>query len=371
MAQEFDIQPVNLLPQASDSDVNKGEVIIVSGGNAKRASSIKMKGEKGDKGDQGIQGIQGIQGNSGPQGTKGDKGEKGDTGPAGPQGPKGEKGDTGSVGPQGAKGDKGDTGKGFDILGYYETLAQLKTAVPNPTSGDAYGVGTSEPYDIYVFDGVSNDWINNGPIQGPQGIQGPVGPQGNVGKSAYQEWLDQGYSGTELDFVASLKGETGSRGLDGNSGENGDSAYQIWLNKGHSGTEQDFLGSLIGPAGKDGQNGMLGTTTYNDVSDKPSVNGVELVGNKTTQELKLSTKHKYVTLLPTGWIQNGTKWYVNIDDAEISSTNTVWAAPANESEDIFLNAQVYSYGITEIGKFTIYARNKPEGNILLNYSILQ
>lgn len=55
--------------------------------------------------------------------------------------------------------------------------------------------------------------------QGPQGIQGPAGPAGEVvltpeqiailtgpdGKSAYQSWLDQGYTGTESDFVAWLR----------------------------------------------------------------------------------------------------------------------------------------------------------------------
>lgn len=62
--------------------------------------------------------------------------------------------------------------------------------------------------------------------QGPQGIQGPQGPAGEVvltpaqieiltgpaGKSAYQSWLDQGYTGTESDFVAWLR--TGAIQLD-------------------------------------------------------------------------------------------------------------------------------------------------------------
>lgn len=32
-------------------------------------------------------------------------------------------------------------------------------------------------------------------------IPGPQGPQGSAGKSAYQSWLDEGYTGTEEDFV--------------------------------------------------------------------------------------------------------------------------------------------------------------------------
>lgn len=38
------------------------------------------------------------------------------------------------------------------------------------------------------------------------------GPKGDTGKSAYDIWLEAGNSGTEADFLASLKGETGSQG---------------------------------------------------------------------------------------------------------------------------------------------------------------
>ena len=52
---------------------------------------------------------------------------------------------------------------GFAILGYYESAEDLPT-VPLPQPGDAYGVGTEAPYDIYVWDALSNTWVNNGPI---------------------------------------------------------------------------------------------------------------------------------------------------------------------------------------------------------------
>lgn len=44
---------------------------------------------------------------------------------------------------------------------------------------------------------------------GPQGSQGLPGTDGLDGKSAYEIWLDQGNSGTEQDFLDSLKGEQG------------------------------------------------------------------------------------------------------------------------------------------------------------------
>ncbi|GEM_PF-2138830 len=51
MAREFDIQPINALPESTDQEINSGQIIIVTGGRAKRAPSLRMKGAKGDTGD--------------------------------------------------------------------------------------------------------------------------------------------------------------------------------------------------------------------------------------------------------------------------------------------------------------------------------
>lgn len=101
----------------------------------------KFKGDKGDKGDRGEQGIQGI------QGEKGDRGEVG---------PRGDKGD---------KGDKGDAGKNLTILGYKDSLEQLKQDVSNPQQGDAYAVTQDGVYHLYIYDTVKN-WVDNGNIGG-------------------------------------------------------------------------------------------------------------------------------------------------------------------------------------------------------------
>lgn len=127
-----------------------------------------------------LRGPQGPQGNTGPQGPQGIQGPKGDTGATGPQGPKGDKGATGPQGPQGdtgaqgPQGPKGDTGSGFKIIDYYDSLTALENAVKNPNAGDAYGVGTAEPYDVYIY-GETSGWVNNGPLQGAKGDQGPAG----------------------------------------------------------------------------------------------------------------------------------------------------------------------------------------------------
>ena len=55
-------------------------------------------------------------------------------------------------------------GKNFTILGHYASLQALQAAVPNPAVGDAYSVGASTPYNIYVYDGVTHAWANYGTL---------------------------------------------------------------------------------------------------------------------------------------------------------------------------------------------------------------
>ena len=142
-------------------------------------SGVKAQGPTGPTGPQGPQGLQGVQGIQGKQGEKGETGATGATGPKGETGPQGE---TGPRGPQGLQGIQGEPGKGLTISGYYATAQALAAAVTNPTAGDAYGVGTAEPYDIYIYDGVTSAWVNNGPLQGAKGEKGDKGDTGAQGE---------------------------------------------------------------------------------------------------------------------------------------------------------------------------------------------
>jgi hypothetical protein len=49
------------------------------------------------------------------------------------------------------------------------------------------------------------------------------------GKSAYQEWVDAGNTGTEADFLASLKGANGAKGSKGDAGTAGNSIKSLAL----------------------------------------------------------------------------------------------------------------------------------------------
>ena len=67
--------------------------------------------------------------------------------------------------------------------------------------------------------------------------------------------------------------------------------------------------------------GSGGTTNYNDLLNKPSINGVDLVGNKTLIDLKLLYEEEITTASNSWSIQHNlnTEWYklfINIIDSD-------------------------------------------------------
>ena len=259
-----------------------------------------LKGEKGDqgpKGDPGEQGIQGPKGdpgesayqvavNNGFVGTEDEwlaslKGEKGDQGPKGDPGEQGADGksayqlavDSGFVGSESdwltsLKGEKGDQGP----------------------KGDPGEQGIQGPKGNPGEQG----------IQGPKGNpgeQGIQGPKGDPGKSAYQLAVDVGYGGSESEWLTSLKGEQGIQGPKGNPGEQGErgeqglkgdtgdpgaqgpegkSAYQVAVDDGFVGSESDWLASLKGEKGDQGPKGDPGDSATLPIASSTTLGGVKI-----------------------------------------------------------------------------------------------
>ena len=101
---------------------------------------------------------------------------------------------------------------------------------------------------------------NTPQVPGPPGPQGLAGQNGSDGASAYQLAVQNGYSGTQSQWAASLKGQDGAAGQAGQAGQTGQagaSAYQIAVQNGYTGTESDWLSSL---RGKDGAATALDTS---------------------------------------------------------------------------------------------------------------
>ena len=72
-------------------------------------------------------------------------------------------------------------------------------------------------------------------------------------------WIQANVQGEKGDQgVAGANGANGTNGIDGQDGVDGLSAYQIAVNNGFVGTEQQWLGSLKGATGNSGANGTNG-----------------------------------------------------------------------------------------------------------------
>lgn len=85
--------------------------------------------------------------------------------------------------------------------------------------------------------------------------------KGDDGKSAYDIWLEQGNTGTDTDFIASLKGDKGDRGEQGIQGKQGERGLQG--ERGEKG-EQGAQG-IQGEKGADGKDGTNGKDGYTPV----------------------------------------------------------------------------------------------------------
>ena len=155
------------------------------------------------------------------------------------------------------------------VKGYYGSASALQSSVQNPAAGDAYGVGAEAPYDIYIYDGVTGAWINNGPLQGAKGEKGDkgdpgakgetgsTGPTGADGVTPTIGTNGNWYLG-ETDTGKPSRGEKGDKGDKGNPGAKGE--------PGETGPK--------GPTGPQGETGPQGPTGPAGDNGAPGANGV-------------------------------------------------------------------------------------------------
>lgn len=165
-----------------------------------------VKGDKGETGEKGQDGLsaydiakaEGFDGDKTQwlASLKGEKGAKGDAG---------EKGETGTPGAPGEKGKDGVT----------PTLKIGSTTTLE--SGNNATIDMTNDNNIYT--------ISFGIPKGEKGLNGTPGTPGEKGKdgmSAYEIAKKGGYTGSETDWIASLKGAKGDKGETGAPGEKGE-----------------------------------------------------------------------------------------------------------------------------------------------------
>ena len=132
-------------------------------------------------------------------------------------------------------------GRSFEIKGFYNSAEELAAAQENPSPGDIYGVGSGEPYDLYIWDGVGSAWVNNGKLQGAKGDDGAPGVTftPSVESNGNLSWTNDG--GLENPETVNIMGAKGDKG---DKGDDGKSPYQAACEAGYTGTEQTFNAAL-------------------------------------------------------------------------------------------------------------------------------
>lgn len=79
-----------------------------------------------------------------------------------------------------------------------------------------------------------------------------------------------------VDIALAIKGTDGTGGQPGKDGQDGKSAYQIWLDEGNTGTEEEYLASLKGEDGKDG------VSTYTHIKYSANADGTNYTSSPTS-----------------------------------------------------------------------------------------
>ncbi len=184
----------------------------------------------------------------------------------------------------------------------YWVINNVKTNVKARGEDGADGADGVAPTIEISLDGywVINNVKTNVKAEGTNGADGKNGANGTDGadgKSAYEIAVENGFVGTEAEWLESLKGQDGKDGqngvtptissdgywvinnvktnvkakgedgtngvdgINGTDGEDGKSAYEIAVENGFVGTEAEWLESLKGQDGKDGEDGVTPTIT--------------------------------------------------------------------------------------------------------------
>ena len=225
---------------------------------------------------------------------------------------------------------------GIKVVGQITSSSQL----PDPTTyqgeyGDAYAVGTADPYTLYIYTRANgtqpnNYWFNIGqfPLPGPIGPEGPTGPKGDTGTRG-SIWTSG--TGTPVSSSVNLAGDKYLNTADGTV-FNFDGS--TWNNVGNIRGPQGIQGiqGQVGPQGPEGPQGPKGET--GDVGGFINIYGIlDNINQLPTPE---SLKNLSIAYL----VGTSTPYDLYIQIGSTSAT-AVWtnAGPFNASTLVFENGK--------------------------------
>ena len=266
----------------------------------------------------------------------------------------------------------GKDGKSFEIKGYYASTAALEEGVPAPAPGDAYCVGSAAPYDVYIYDGVSGEWINNGTIQGAKGDTGAAGTTftPHLDGNGNLSWTNDG--GLENPETQNIRGAKGDKGETGAAGK---SAYAAAVEAGYTGTEATFYAALTAMPYHNARHLPDGADPITVKAGNIEASAVETakIKNKAVTMAKLAdhaVSVDYTATLNTTWSGSAAPYtkeqtingILATDKPLIDIVPSATFADAEKQADAW--ALIYR-AVTAANKITFYAKAKPTVSIPL------
>ena len=278
----------------------------------------------------------------------------------------------------------GKDGKSFEIKGYYASTAALEEGVPAPAPGDAYCVGSAAPYDVYIYDGVSGEWINNGTIQGAKGDTGAAGTTftPHLDGNGNLSWTNDG--GLDNPETQNIRGAKGDKGETGAAGK---SAYAAAVEAGYTGTEATFYAALTAMPYHNARHLPDGADPITVKAGNIEASAVETakIKDKAVTMAKLADHAvsvvKSVQLPTTGWTRNSDGVYeANVTLSGLKTTDTVilglrrgttdpdgWTlTPTAFDSDRETFSKILAGRITAANTLHLYAKEAITNSIYLN-----
>ena len=266
----------------------------------------------------------------------------------------------------------GRDGKSFEIKGYYASTAALEEGVPEPAPGDAYCVGSAAPYDVYIYDGVSGEWINNGTIQGAKGDTGAAGTTftPHLDGNGNLSWTNDG--GLDNPETQNIRGAAGAKGETGAAGK---SAYAAAVEAGYTGTEATFYAALTAMPYHNARHLPDGADPITVKAGNIEASAVETakIKDKAVTMAKLAdhaVSVDYTATLNTTWSGSAAPYtkeqtingILATDKPLIDMVPSATFADAEKQADAW--ALIYR-AVTAANKITFYAKAKPTVSIPL------
>ena len=278
----------------------------------------------------------------------------------------------------------GKDGKSFEIKGYYASVTALEEGVPAPAPGDAYCVGSAAPYDVYIYDGVSGEWINNGTIQGAKGDTGAAGTTftPHLDGNGNLSWTNDG--GLDNPETQNIRGAKGDKGETGAAGK---SAYAAAVEAGYTGTEATFYAALTAMPYHNARHLPDGADPITVKAGNIEASAVETakIKDKAVTMAKLADHAvsvvKSVQLPTTGWTRNSDGVYeANVTLSGLKTTDTVilglrrgttdpdgWTlTPTAFDSDRETFSKILAGRITAANTLHLYAKEAITNSIYLN-----